>query len=57
MEKLDMFRFKFGKIDKFVWLDLEVISADVVRQFDSTEFQDSCQTCGVNLTLAATERQ
>ena len=57
MDKLDMFRFKFGKIDKFVWLDLEVISADVVRQFDSTEFQDSCQTCGVNLTLAATERQ
>ena len=27
MDKLDMFQFIFGKIDVFVWWDLEIISA------------------------------
>ena len=31
MDKLDMFQFRFGKIDQFGWWDLERISADAVR--------------------------
>ena len=54
MVKLDMFQFRFGKIDEFGWWDLERISADTVTQFTSTEFQDECQTCGFHLTLAVT---
>ena len=54
MDKLDMFRFKFGKIDKNFWWYLEVISADAGTQFTSMEFQYSCQTRSVHLTLAGT---
>ena len=57
MDKLDMFQFRFGKIDKFGWWDLEIISADAGTQFTSKEFKEECQTCGVHLTLAAPERQ
>ena len=57
MEKLDMFQYKFGKIDQFGWWDLERISADAGTQFTLTEFKDECQTCGVRLTLAAPEHQ
>ena len=55
MDKLDMFQSRFGKIDGFVWWDLEIFSADAGTQFTSTEFKDECQTCGVFLTLAAPE--
>ena len=40
MDKLDMFQDRFGKMDEFVWWDLEIISVDTVMQFTSTEFQD-----------------
>ena len=40
MDKLDMFQFRFGKIDQFGWRDLERISADAGTQFTSTEFKD-----------------
>ena len=40
MEKLDMFQPRFGKIDQFVWWDLERISADAGTQFTSTEFKE-----------------
>ena len=33
MDKLDMFQFRFGKIDQFGWWDLERISADAGTQF------------------------
>ena len=36
---LDMFQSRFGKIDKFVWWDLEIISADAGLQFTSAEFK------------------
>ena len=36
MEKLDMFKSRFGKIDQFGWWDLERISADAGTQFTST---------------------
>ena len=57
MEKLDMFKSRFGKIDQFGWWDLERISADAGTQFTLTEFKDECQTRGVCLTLAAPEHQ
>ena len=53
MDKLDMFQSRFGKIDKFVWWDLEIISADADTQFTLVKFKEKGQTCGVNLTLAA----
>ena len=57
MDKLDMFQSRFGKIDQFGWWNLEIISADAGTQFTSTEFKDECQTCGVCLSLAASEHQ
>ena len=39
MDKLDMFQYIFGTIDKFGWRDLEIISEDSGTQFNSTEFQ------------------
>ena len=50
MDKLDMFLYRFGKIDEFGWWVLEIISADVDTQFTPTEFDDECQTRGVHLT-------
>ena len=57
MDKLDMFQSRYGKIDEFVWWDLEIILADAGTQFTSTEFKYECQTGGVRLTLAAPEHQ
>ena len=54
MDKLDIFQTRFGKIDKFGWWDLEIISADAGMQFTSTEFQEKCETHGVWFTLADT---
>ena len=51
MDNLDMFQSRFGKIDKFGWWDLEIISADAGTQFTSTEFKDACQTRSVHLAL------
>ena len=36
---------------------LERISSDAGTQFTSTEFKQECQTCGVYLTLAASENK
>ena len=55
MDKLDMLQFRFGKIDKFGWWDLERISVDAGTQFTSTEFKKECQTRGVHFTSADTE--
>ena len=57
MDRLDMFQYRYGRIDDFGWWDLEIISAYVGTQFTSTEFQDKCQTRGVWLTLAAMEHR
>ena len=51
MDKLDIFQYRFGKIDKFGWWDLKIISADAVTLFNSTESKKDCQTCGVHLAL------
>ena len=57
MGKLDMFQYRFGKIDEFGWWVLEIISVDAGKQFTSTDFKKECQTCGVHLTLATPEHQ
>ena len=53
MDNLDMFQSRYGKIDKFGWWDLEIISADARTQFTPTEFNEECQTHSVHLTLAS----
>ena len=53
MDKLHVFEFIFGKIDKFGWWYLERISAEAATQFTSMEIQEECQTRGVHLTFAA----
>ena len=40
MDKLDMFQFRFRKIDQFGWWDLEIISADAGTQFTLMEFKE-----------------
>ena len=57
MDNLDMFQYIFGKIDKFRWWNLEIISADEETQFTSTEFKEECQTCRFQLELAYPEHQ
>ena len=57
MDKLDMFQSIFGKIDKFLWWALEIITSDPGSQFTWTEFKEEFQTRGVHLTLAAPEHQ
>ena len=53
MDKLDMFRSRFGKIDEFRWWYFEIISADGGTQFTSKELKEECQTCRVRFKLAA----
>ena len=36
----EVMEYRFGKVDQFGWLDLEIISADAGTQFTSTEFKD-----------------
>ena len=57
MDKLDMFQFRFGKIDEFGWWDLKRMSLDAGTQFNSTDFKDECQTRGVHFRLVALEHQ
>ena len=57
IDELYMFQSRSGKIYKFGWWDLEIISSDAGTQFTSTEFKEKCQTCGVYLTLAAPDHQ
>ena len=33
MDKLDMFQYRFSKIDQFGWWDLKIISSDAGTQF------------------------
>ena len=39
MDKLDIFKSRFGKIDEFLWWDLEMISTDEGTQFTLTDFK------------------
>ena len=57
MDKLGMFQSRFGKIDKFGWWGLQIISADAGMQFTSIEFQDEFQNHGVFRMLAYPDHQ
>ena len=57
MDKLDMFQYRFGKIDEFGWWYSEKISAYEGMIFTSTEFKDEFQTRSIHLTLADPEHQ
>ena len=57
MDKLDIFQYRFGKIDGFGLWYLEIISVDAGTQYTSTEFLEECQTRGVHLTLATLDNQ
>ena len=39
MDNLEMFQYRFGKINEFGWWDLERISEDTGFQFTLTEFK------------------
>ena len=52
-----MFQYIYFKIDKFGWLELEIISSDACTQFTSTNFKDEFQTRGVSLMLETPEHQ
>ena len=53
MDKLDMFQYRYGKIDEFGWWYLERISTHAGKKFTSREFKEERQTRGVHLTVAA----
>ena len=55
MDKLDIFQSVSGKIDEFGYWYLERVSVDAGTQFNSTEFKQEFQFCGVHMTLAAPE--
>ena len=57
MDKLDIFQSRFGKMDQFEWMDLEIISAVAGTQFTLTDFKEECKICGACLTLATPEHQ
>ena len=57
MDKLDMFQARFGKVDDFVWWDIERIQTDAITQFTSKEFQLSLSVREFRLELAAPEHQ
>ena len=49
MEKLDMFLYIFGEIDKFGWLYLKILSK-------YAEFQDKCQTYSVHFDVSISKK-
>ena len=40
MYNLDLFQYRFGKIEEFAWWYLEVISADAGTKFTPMEFKE-----------------
>ena len=57
MDKLDMYRSRFRKIDEFSLWYLEIFSADAGMPFTSTDTKKECQTRGVHLNLVVPEYQ
>ena len=49
MDNLDMFQSRFGKIDRFGWWYLEIISVYAGKQFTSTDFKDELRNSGILL--------
>ena len=57
MDKLDMFKAIFGKVDEFGWWDMERIQTDTGTKFTSKDFQEVPYVHEVQLALAAPEHQ
>ena len=57
MDKIDMFRARYGKVDEFGWWDMDRIKTDAGTQFTSKEFQEGISVIGVRLSLAAPDYQ
>ena len=57
MDKLDMFKSIFGKVDEFGWWDLERIKTDACTKFTSKEFQEGLSVHGLLITLEAPDQQ
>ena len=55
MDKLDIFLYRFVKIDEFGWWDLEKKSADAGTKFTSMYFMEEIRS--VHLKLSAPEHQ
>ena len=53
MEKPDMFQGRFGKVDKFIWWNTEIILTDAGTHFTSKEFQEYLYVQGSRLELSA----
>ena len=53
MDKLDMFQYWFGKVDKFGLWYLEWIQTDAGKQFTSKEFQECILVQRLLLKLSA----
>ena len=47
MDKIDMFRTIFGKVDEFGCWNMEGIQTNDGTQFTSKEYQESLSVCGV----------
>ena len=52
-----MFQAISGKLDEFVWWDLERIQTDAGMQFTSKEFQEGLSVHGVRLALSAQDHK
>ena len=57
VDKMDMFQYRFRKLDEFGWWYLECFSSYACTQFTSTGIKGEFQTHGVHLTLADPEHQ
>ena len=57
MDNLDMFQARFGKVDEFVWGDMERIKTDTGTQCTSKECQEGFSVSGVRLGLPAPDHQ
>ena len=57
IDKLDIFRARFGKVDEFGWWDMEIIQTDAGMHFTSQEFQKGLSVRGLWLSLVAPHHQ
>ena len=47
MDKLDMLKTRYDKVDEFGWWDLMRIQTEAGTQFTSKDFQEGIYVCGV----------
>ena len=51
MDKIDMFRARYGKVDEFGWWYMEMIQTDSGMQFNSKELHEGLSIRGVQIEL------